>query len=328
MSIANLGSFNEILKSNKSFTIASHVDPDGDSIGSVLSLTLALKKMGKCAEPVIIDKIPEKYKFLPGNKLISNQFSSRSDVLISLDSSDINRLGLNEDIRDYGNIIVNIDHHKNNALFGDLNIVDSSASSAGEIVYQLIKDKIKIDHDIAINIYTSIITDTGSARYSNTTPLCLRILADLVDIGVKPDYVSRQVFEKRTLSSIKLLKLALDTLELLENNKIAAMYITQEMLEVSKAMEEETEGIINYAREIDGVEVAVLFREKEKSVTKVGLRSNEWVDVSKIAEKFNGGGHLRAAGCIVELPINQARAVVLNAVSAALADNGGILCKE
>ena len=150
----------------------------------------------------------------------------------------------------------------------------------------------------------------------------------MVDIGVKPDYVSRQVFEKRTLSSIKLLKLALDTLELLENNKIAAMYITQEMLEVSKAMEEETEGIINYAREIDGVEVAVLFREKEKSVTKVGLRSNEWVDVSKIAEKFNGGGHLRAAGCIVELPINQARAVVLNAVSAALADNGGILCKE
>lgn len=328
MSIVNLGGFNEIVKSNRSFTIVSHVDPDGDSIGSVLSLTLALKKMGKCAKPVIIDKIPEKYKFLPGNKLISNQFSSKSDVLISLDSSDITRLGLNKDMRDYGNIIVNIDHHKNNALFGDLNIVDSSASSAGEIVYQLIKDKIKIDHDIAINIYTSIITDTGSARYSNTTSLCLRILADLVDIGVKPDYVSRQVFEKRTLSSIKLLKLALNTLELSENNKIAAIYITQEMLEASKAMEEETEGIINYAREIDGVEVAVLFREEEKSVTKVGLRSNEWVDVSKIAEKFNGGGHLRAAGCIVEFPINQARAVVLNAVSAALADSGGILCKE
>ena len=250
--------------------------------------------------------------------MIVKETSANYDVLIALDCGDIERLGFDKQLKEYGAIVVNIDHHKSNSYFGDLNLVDSNASSVGEMIYQLLDGKVQIDYDIALNIYTSIITDTGSIRYSNTTPLSLKILAKLVDKGIRPDYVSRQVFERRSLASIKLLKSALSTLEILADGKIASLLITQDMLKVAQANEEDTNGIINYAREIDGVEVAVLFKEKEDSLIKVGLRSNEKVDVSKIAAKFNGGGHPRAAGCQLRLPLKETQEIVLNAVKLAI----------
>ncbi len=314
MDVIDVTAFHEAIKNNNSFVITSHIDPDGDSIGSILALTLALLKKGKKAVPVVNDDIPKKYEFLPGSNLITKGISDNYDALVAVDSSDIERLGFRKELDKYTNVVINIDHHKSNTRFGNLNIVDSNASSAGEIIYKLLNGKTEIDYDIALNLFTSIVTDTGSMRYSNTTSLTLRILADLVDKGVKPNYVSRQVFEKRSIGSINLLKLALDTLELSADNKVASIYITKEMLEITGALEEDIDGIINYAREIEGVEVAVLFREKEESLTKVGFRSNEWIDVSKIAEKFNGGGHLRAAGCIVEIPLEKARKIVLNTV--------------
>ncbi len=322
----DLAAFYELVEKNKSFMIASHVAPDGDSIGSVLALTLALQKIGKKAVPVINDDIPEKYKFLPGSDLIVKETSANYDVLIALDCGDIERLGFDKQLKEYGAIVVNIDHHKSNSYFGDLNLVDSNASSVGEMIYQLLDGKVQIDYDIALNIYTSIITDTGSIRYSNTTPLSLKILAKLVDKGIRPDYVSRQVFERRSLASIKLLKSALSTLEILADGKIASLLITQDMLKVAQANEEDTNGIINYAREIDGVEVAVLFKENEDSLIKVGLRSNEKVDVSKIAAKFNGGGHPRAAGCQLRLPLKETQEIVLNAVKLAIMEETGERC--
>lgn len=326
MDIVDVTAFYEAIKNNNSFIITSHIDPDGDSIGSVLALTLALLKKDKKAVPVINDDIPKKYEFLPGSNLITKRISGNYDALVAVDSSDVERLGFREGLDRYANVIINIDHHKSNTNFGNLNIVDSNASSAGEIIYGLLDGEIEIDYDIALNIFTSIVTDTGSMRYSNTTSLSLRILADLVDKGVKPNYVSRQVFEKRSISSINLLKLALDTLELSADNKVASIYITKEMLEITGALEEDIDGIINYAREIEGVEVAVLFREKEESLTKVGFRSNEWMDVSKIAEKFNGGGHLRAAGCIMKVPLGKAHKIVLNTVRMYIMEGFGERC--
>lgn len=306
--------FYDIIENNNSFMITSHIAPDGDSIGSVLAMTLALLKTGKKAVPVITDDIPKKYKFLPGSNFIIKETPDKYDVIIALDSGDIERLGFNKKLNEYGGIILNIDHHKSNTYFGDLNIVDNNASSVGETIYRLLDGKIEIDYDIALNLFTSIITDTGSIRYSNTTPLSLKILAELVDKGVKPDYVSRQVFERRSLNSLALLKAVLDTLEISTDGKMASIYITKDMMEVTGAMEEDTDGIINYAREIEGVEVAMLFKENEESLIKVGFRSNEWVDVGKIAEEFDGGGHLRAAGCNIELPLGKTREIVLNTV--------------
>jgi len=304
----------ELLDKKHRFMVTSHITPDGDSIGSTLALTLALLKMGKRAVPVIKDDIPKKYRFLPGTDLIVKDTSESFDAVIALDCGDIERLGFEKQLKEYGPIVINIDHHKSNDFFGDLNLVDANSSSVGEMVYRLIDGKIDIDYDIALNLYTAIITDTGSIKYSNTTPSSLKILANLVDKGVKPDYVSRHVFERRSLASIKLLKSVLNTLEISADGKIASLLITRDMLRDSGASEEDTDGMINYAREIEGVEVAVIFKENEDSLIRVGFRSNEWVDVSMIAAKFNGGGHPRAAGCVLKFPLQEARGIVLDAI--------------
>ncbi|WP_422445727.1 DHH family phosphoesterase [Thermoanaerobacterium sp. DL9XJH110] len=311
-----------IIRDNRTFIITSHIMPDGDSVGSLLALALALKKEGKIVFAVINDAIPEKYKFLPGSDDIIRAHVNKCDVVISLDCGDTQRLGFGRALKDLGNIVVNIDHHKSNSFFGDINLVDSKASSAGEIVYRLIKRITRIDYEIALCLYTSIVTDTGSARYSNTTPFSLKILAELVEMGVRPDFVSRRVFETKSLSSIFLLKSALDTLEISGDGKVASMYITKSMMETSGAREEDTDGIINYAREIEGVEVAVLFRETGDFI-KVGLRSNEWLDVSKIAEDFGGGGHARASGCILKTSLWEARDAVLKSIIMHLSGESG-----
>jgi len=316
----------ELLEKKDSFIITSHIAPDGDSIGSVLALTLALLKNGKKAVAVIKDDIPKKYRFLPGVNLIVKDTLDSFDVIIALDCGDIERLGFEKTLKEYAPMIVNIDHHKSNSFFGDLNLVDANSSSVGEMIYRLLDGKVEIDYDIAINLYTAIITDTGSLKYSNTTPLSLRILANLVDKGVRPDYVSRNVFEKRSLASIKLLKSVLNTLEISSDGKIACLFITQDMLKDSNADEEDTDGMINYAREIEGVEVAAIFKEIEGSLIRVGLRSNEWVDVSAIAAKFNGGGHPRAAGCQINLPLKEAYDIVLKVIKRTIAEETSERC--
>lgn len=292
--------FCDLIKRNYSFLITSHIMPDGDSIGSVLALTLALCRLGKSVVPVIKDDIPKKYAFLPGVNKIKKSVSNQYDVAICLDCGDEERPGFEEGLRKYYlKSLVNIDHHKSNTLFGDINIVDSNASSVGEILYFIIKDMLPIDEDIASCLYTSIITDTGSIRHSNTTPKCLRVLADLVEKGASPNFISQKVFEKRSINALKLLRNCLDTLKITDD-KIASLYITRDMMEKCGANEEDTDGIINYARGIEGVEIGVLFREIDERQVKVGFRSNDYVDVCKIAEKFGGGGHIRASGCTLE----------------------------
>lgn len=308
----DFNTFNKIIKNNKSFIIVSHVIPDGDAIGSILAMTLALEKVGKKVYPVIKDKLPEKYSFLPGSERISNNLPEKCDVAICLDCGDEERLGLKDDVKTIADIIVNIDHHKSNSFFGNFNFVDPQASSVGEILYFFIIEF--IDIDIANCIYTSIITDTGSIGYSNTNSTCLNVLAKLIEIGVKPDLIRRKVFDTRSLESLKLLKLTLDTLEVLNDGKIACLYITDNIMKKSNAKDEDTDGLINYARDLKGVEVALLFKEREDNTVKVGLRSNEWVDVSIIAESFGGGGHARASGCTLKADLLKSRKMMINAV--------------
>lgn len=314
--------FYNLLKQNKTFIVSAHISPDGDSLGSILAMTRVLSKLDKEVIPIVNDDIPKKYAFLPGIDLIKKADNDIRvcDILISLDCGDENRLGFKGELRDYAKKIINIDHHKSNSLFGDLNIVDSNASSTGEIIYRLLEGEIKVDYEMALCLFTSIVTDTGSLRYANTTSRALKILADLIDKGVKPDVVSRNVFEQRSFESIKLLTLALNTLEILERGKVACIYVTKEMFQASGAKEEDTDGIINYAREIEGVEVALFFKEQADSTVKVGLRSNEWVDVRRVAENFKGGGHVRAAGCSLNLGLQDTKEAVLNTVRNFLAE--------
>ncbi len=304
----------KIILENRTFLVTSHVIPDGDSIGSVLALILALKKIEKKATPVITDNVPKKYSFLPGCDDIKKNPTDKYDIALCLDCGDEDRLGFDKGIKEYAKIVVNIDHHKSNTHFGDYNFVDPDASSTGEILYETIKQLTKIDLKIALCLYTSIITDTGCVRYSNTTSSCLRMLAEMIEIGVKPEYICRQVYENRSIESIELLRQSLKTLEFFNDGAIASIFITDKMMKESGAKEEDADGIINYAREIEGVEVAALFREKGNSMVKVGFRSNNWADVSKIAEEFNGGGHARASGCTLNTSLNDAKILVIDCI--------------
>lgn len=310
----DIKTFNKILDVNKNFMIVSHITPDGDAIGSLLAMTLALEKIGKKVFPIIRDKLPKKYSFLPGFDKISEQLPGKCDVAICLDCGDKERLGFNKDIKSISNLVLNIDHHKSNSFFGDLNFVFPNASSVGEIIYFFISSFTEIDLNIANCIYTSIITDTGSIGYSNTNSTSLRVLAKLVEIGVKPDYIRRKVFDIKTLEYLKLLKLTLDTLEILNNGKVACLYITDHIMKKSNAKDEDTDGIINYARDLEDVEVAVLFKERKDNTIKVGLRSNEWVDVSIIAKSFGGGGHARASGFTLQTDLANSRRTVLDSI--------------
>ncbi|KYO65764.1 DHH family phosphoesterase [Thermovenabulum gondwanense] len=321
-------SVKEAILNNKSFIITSHLTPDGDAIGSLLGLTLALDNLGKEVFPILNDSVPKRYLFLPHAKSIVNEnaLSGKKDVIICLDSADSERLGFKNPLKNYADIIINIDHHKSHVLFGDLNYVDPSASSVGEMVYNLVKEiNVKINYDIALCLYTAIITDTGSVKHSNTTPSALRALADFVELGVKPDRVSWEVFEKNSLNSILLIKDTLNTLKISDDGKIAWLTITREMLEKTNTLEEDTEGLIDYARSIEGVEIALLFKEREDNKIKISLRSNGWIDVSEIAKKMNGGGHAKAAGCMLDGNMKDVEKKVLSIIKEYMKEgqNGG-----
>lgn len=310
----SLLSLSSIINENSTFMVASHIMPDGDSIGSLLAMSCILKKLGKKVTCIINDSIPDKYTFLPGVENITREQDLQFDVLIALDCGDEERLGLSRGLRNYAKTIVNIDHHKSNSRFGDFNLINEHASSVGEMIYTLTSYfRVSLDYEIAVSIYTSIITDTGSVKYSNTTADSLRILAELVEIGVRPDYISRKVFETKSREYTTLLKMVLDSLEIINDN-IAVISITRDMMQKSKAKEEDTDGMINFAREIKGIEVAVLLREKSENLIKVGFRSNEWCDVSKIAEELGGGGHARASGCNYSGGIDKAKEDVINCI--------------
>lgn len=302
-------------ENNNSFLVVSHTSPDGDAVGSSLALYHSLKKLGKKAEVSINDEIPTNLLFLPGAKNIIKFNGERFfDVIIVVDCSDLRRVGI-KNIQDCCKILINIDHHQNNENFGDVNYVKTNVSSVGEIIYVLLDSmEIDISKNIALNLYTAILTDTGSFRYSNTYPSTHKIASELLDRGINPDEVYREIYEKKSLESLKLLSLALKLLKVNKDKNIAWVSLKNEDIKQLKVEEKDFEGLVNYPRIIDGVEVAVLFREKENNLIKVSLRSNSWLDVGKIAYNLGGGGHKRASGCELSGNIREVEKLVLNEI--------------
>jgi len=278
---------------------------DGDGIGSELALYSILKKLKK--KPIILNqgKLPKIYDFLPGiNKiqyLKDDYIDTKSiDVGISLDCSNVKRMGKTYEIFRNIKTVINIDHHKSNENFGDLNYVDSSVSSVGEIIYELIKS-INIDlldEDISTCLFTSILTDTGSFRYSNVSSNTFRIASDLTSFRIKPHLIADNIYNRNTYSGLKLLGEALSTLEVTDSNYVSWLTITRKMLNNTKANDEEIEGIIDVAATLDNTEISILFRETKDNKIKISFRSKGNFDVNKFAGKFNGGGHPNAAGCL------------------------------
>lgn len=314
------------IKKYKTFLITAHVNLEGDSLGSQLAMKELLVGMGKEAFILDSDPVPRHYKFLSGAQDVSNALNKvkNFDAAVVLDCPTLKRTGKVKDIiNEKAKAIINIDHHVSNEKFGDVNWVESNASSAGEMVYRLFKEAgIKLTRASALSLYIAILTDTGSFNYDNTSSLTHEIAGELLGYGLDPALVSESVYERRSLEDIKLLGLVLATIQVNKKGTVAYLEVTKDMLSKTGADMAKSEGLINYARSIDGVKVAVLFKEgltdKKINVSFRSKGNGETIDVNKIASSFGGGGHTRASGCIIDGSLAEAKKKVLAKIEEAL----------
>ncbi|HHT50424.1 MAG TPA: bifunctional oligoribonuclease/PAP phosphatase NrnA [Eubacteriaceae bacterium] len=289
-----------IINNNNSFLITSHYSPDGDALGSVIALGLLLKKLHKEVFYHIDRAFADKYSFLTDIEDLKNNIDHQKfDVGICLDCGDLNHLFGSEAL-DRCSKIVNIDHHKSNTLFGTVNYVDIEASATGEIIYELLEHfKISLNIEMAIALYTAIVTDTGNFKYSNTTSKTHLIVSNLLRHSFKHWEINKKLFDEHKKTKILLMGETIKNLNFYFDGKIALSILTQAEIKELGALDEDVEGLINIGRDISGVEVSVFIKETKPSEYKVGFRSNNYVDVGEIALELGGGGHSRAAGCTI-----------------------------
>lgn len=297
-----------------------HISPDGDSIGSTLAMVRSLRQVGKTAIAVGVDPVPRIYRFLAGWNTLFVPFyevEGEWDLAVFLDCGDLKRVGAAQPLVGRARHNLNIDHHTTNEAYGEYNFLDFSAAAVGEVAYRLLRElNYPIDTDAATCIYTSIVTDTGGFRYDSTGPNTHRIAAELIELGIKPYEVTSAVFENESLARLGLLSRALGTIQHDPLGRVAWITVTREMMEQAGAHDEDTEGIVNYARSIAGVEVGLLFREGDDGHIRVNMRSRRRVDVGRVALQFGGGGHARAAGCTVVSTMDEASDRIIKAILA------------
>ena len=294
----------DLVNTGKKFLILTHKDPDGDAIGSSIAIALHLISQKKTVKIYNKHPVPLNLKFLKGHDLFQSTLSEKDvfDTTFLLDCSEFERVDdpSKFKIENLGKIII-IDHHVTAEAKGDVNVVDSKASSTAEIIFDIFELlNLKFDLDIAQALYTALLTDTGSFRYSNATPKAFLTASKLVESGAKPWEVAREYFENIPLEKIELSAMALSTLEVDLEKRFASLCLTREMLKNSKALPEHSDGLVNYPRSIRGIEVAMLIKEIDEDLYKVGLRSKDKISVADIALSFGGGGHKNAAGCTIK----------------------------
>jgi len=317
----NFYEISKVVQKNNNFLITSHINLDGDGIGSELALYFILKKLNKKAIILNQDRLPKIYDFLPGSDKVhcfnNNRINPKSiDVGIVLDCSNIKRIGRTYEIFKDIKTIINIDHHKSNENYGNLNYVDCSTSSVGEIIYELIKsiDINLLDEKISTCLFTAIMTDTGSFRYSNVSSKTFGVASHLTSNGIKSHLIANNIYNRNTYPGLKLLGEALLTLEINESSCVSWITITRKMLNDTNANDEEIEGIIDIATTLNNVEISILFRETKDNKIKVSFRSKGNFDVNKFAGKFKGGGHPNAAGCLCSGKLDEIKEKILSEV--------------
>jgi phosphoesterase RecJ-like protein len=304
----------DILKKAKTILITTHRNPDGDGIGSGVALMSILLKLGKKIDFVTKDTIPFIYNFLPYiNKIKKvDSVKKRYDVVIFLECPDKDRNGKIIDFEKNFKISVNIDHHIGNTRYADINIVDPKASAVGMQLFEFFKKAgFKIDLNAALGLYTAIITDTGSFNFANSTPEVHRAVAELIEKGVKPSFVSSNVYATSP-ESTKLMAQMLSKIRIKDG--IGWSVLTKKMFKQTKALDSEIDNFINLIRNIRDVKIAVLFKEYGAKVIKVSFRSKTGFNVNRIATFFNGGGHKYAAGCVIHKTLKDAISSVLKII--------------
>mgnify|MGYP003958033449 FL=1 len=320
----------DIINEGKKFIITTHLFSEGDAIGSELALKRFLCGLNKDAVIVNNEALPAVYRCFDTDRDV--KFLRNKDVNISLndfdaifivDVADWSQLGDFADMIKASSIKkVCIDHHASNPGYADINFIDQHASSAGELIFDLINFMNgEITLEIATPLYLSIATDTGWFKFSNTSAKALKACSDLIEIGVKSEIIYEQLFQNKHMSYLKLLTLALGILRPECDGKVVWTKITKEMIKSSGVPFVDTDVIIDLIRAVQEVEVVIIFREIGHRKTKLSFRSKHTVDVAKLASDFGGGGHVRAAGASMNEPIDTAIGNVISGVREYLEDD-------
>jgi len=295
--------------------IASHQNPDGDSIGSQLALAEVLDALAVPHAIVNEGVVPSRYNTLPGVERIGDVRTFADDgfdVAVIIECSTLNRIGAVERLITGDCTLINIDHHPDNAAFGAINWNDTAASAAGEMIYDLIWESgLPVTPTMAANLYAAILTDTGRFHFSCTTPRSLRIAAELMEAGADPTQLTNDIYFRQSPAMIRLAALVAADMEYLLDGRLCAMVLDRARLLETKANQSDTEGLVNLTMSAAGVKVGVLFTEMETGRTKVSFRSQDAIDVGQIAAHYGGGGHVNASGCQINLPLAEARRDVL-----------------
>jgi bifunctional oligoribonuclease and PAP phosphatase NrnA len=303
------------LRDCKTVLISVHKNPDGDALGSQLGLMMALEKIGKKVFVHNLDPVPEIYRFLPASGRITTgaRVNGTYDAFLVLDA-DPPRTGLFNGTWP-ARTLINIDHHVTNPREWPTTWLDPNASATGEMIYRLITALgIPMDKDMALCLYTAVFTDTGSFRYSNTTPECMRIAATLIEAGADPWLVTENVYESFSFRRVDLLGKVLAGIERSPDGRIAWVLVTDELYRLTGTTAEDTDNFVNFVRSVKGVEVAVLFRQTGTEQYKISMRAKGRVDLSGLAVTLGGGGHKNAAGGVIDGTFPAIRDKVIAAV--------------
>ncbi|MDD3234539.1 MAG: bifunctional oligoribonuclease/PAP phosphatase NrnA [Candidatus Omnitrophota bacterium] len=310
----------ECIRNNKSFLVTMHVNMEGDAVGAALAFCLLAEKLGKKTAVINDDPVPQVYSFLPGTSRITRTPArplSGFDCFVAVDCSDLKRCGKAGETARGARCVLNIDHHVSNVKFGSVNWVDPSSSSASEMIYDLYRRmKVPLDKDSALLLYTGIMTDTGSFRYTNTSDRTHLAAAEMMRCGAVPADVYRRIYEASSFSDMQALARILGTMKRDQSGKLVWFAVERSMMPRRRMSMDLTEQILNYARSVKEAEVVVLFRENfgAKGGIRVNFRSRGRIDVNNIAGMFGGGGHATASGCTVAGGMKAAVRKVLSAV--------------
>lgn len=302
------------IRNAKNIAICSHINPDGDNIGSILSMGMGLKSLGFENNMWRVDTVPKNLRFLKGIEDMVEP-SLPCDLLIVVDCSDELRLGKYKDLIPEIETVVNIDHHRSNNNFGHINYVDEKAAAAGELVFSFLEYMdIEWNDKIASALYVAISTDTGSFKYSSTSPKTLNMASTLLGAIDNYSIITEHLYQSRTMLQTNLLSKVLNDLKIIPNTNIAVGALDYKYLDELAAESDDTDSIVSFINDIDEVKIAVFIKETKPNIVKVSLRCKGEYDVATVAEAFGGGGHKKAAGLTVEGNIKEVENKVINKI--------------
>lgn len=304
----------DLINNSRDICIVGHKAPDGDCIGSAMALYGFLKRIGKNSTVCIDGTIPFNYRAYVNDDIIAKEYDNKEfELLFILDCSDLERLGRFKDVFKNSKKSVCIDHHKTNESYADINIIDPSMSSTGELLYDILKAfGGKLTKEEAVYIYIAILTDTGRFSYSNTSSDTHRKVAELIDLGVEVAEIDNTVYNSKPSNIVKAFIDCISGIELYYGNRFGIVSITRDILEKNNADMGDIDGVVEFIREIKEVEVSCVLKEYEENDTKVSLRSKNDIDVSAVSVKFGGGGHAKAAGFEVKDTVKNAKELLID----------------